>query len=104
MSGRMMTKLDALQVRWLRLHGKLRRDNRWKDSLALAPFFSVPSLASSSILYVGKATSKDGCAERALDSGPLYKWIRNGQCDTMRCMKDMATTRNPSAFWRLAKE
>jgi hypothetical protein len=96
-----VSNLESIQARWIELFDRLRCDPRTKDQIA-PPFFSVPAVQARSILYVGKATAKDGCWDEA-PSGSTQTQIKQGIKYTNKFLIEVAPEIN-SGFWHFARE
>jgi hypothetical protein len=96
-----MTNLEPTQARWFELYDELRCDTKFKGRIA-PPFLSVPGQNARSILYVGKATAKDGCWIKA-PRGSTGARINQGRKYTRKFLAEEAPDYN-SGFWQFARE
>jgi len=97
-----MSDLHALQIKWVVLFDELSCDDRFGGKIA-PPFFSVWAGALPSILYVGKATSKDGCDDGSVNAGNPKERVEKGRLNNAAFLRKCAPNYN-SGFWQLARE
>jgi hypothetical protein len=96
-----VSDFESVEMKWIQLFDELRCDSRTKDQIA-PPFLSVPAVEPRSILYVGKATAKDGCWHES-PSGSVTAQIEQGREYTKRFLNNEALHYN-SGFWHFARE
>jgi hypothetical protein len=99
--GIILLNLESVEAQWMELFDTLCCDPRVKEQIA-PPFLSVPALETRSILYVGKATAKDGCWDE-IPSGSTPVRIQQGREYTKKFLIDVAPDLN-SRFWHFARE
>jgi hypothetical protein len=97
-----VSSLDAIAARWIELFDELRCGPRIKDQVA-APLLTVPALESRSILYVGKATSKDWNEDDSVYGNTMEARIRERRKCTRKFIQEEAASYN-SGFWQFARE
>lgn len=101
--------LESIGSQWIDLFDELCCAPNIKDQIA-APFLSIPAPDMRSVLYVGKATSKDGPGGDAPFGQPYPgdKQARGARIKerreaTKKFLEEIAPTYN-SGFWQLAGE
>jgi hypothetical protein len=101
-----MTNLGLTQAKWIELFDRLRYDPEIDAEKIAPPFVSVPAIEARSILYVGKATSKDGPSgdlPPASGKQSLQERVNERRECTKQFLTNIARCYD-SGFWRFAEK